>query len=85
MTKTLVFDRFRPDSIGGRILTTLSDGQPKSIAQIARVAKPRSVRNITAPGGWYTQLRAYGKASRKFTLSKTDDGKLVLMAKGGTR
>jgi hypothetical protein len=80
MTKTneLVFNRFRPNSVAGRMLSALAKGQPMSVAQIARVAKPKSKDNILAPGGWYVQLRAFGKASRKFRLSKTEDGKLQL-------
>lgn len=75
---TLLFNRFRANSVAGRMLSALSAGKPLSVAQVARAAKPRSVDNIVAPGGWYTQLRAFGKKSRKFTLAKTDDGKLVM-------
>jgi hypothetical protein len=78
MTTALVFDRFRPDSVAGRILIALTPGKPLSVAQLARVARPKSVDNILAPGGWYTQLRRFGKTTRKFTLAKTDDGKIVL-------
>lgn len=77
----LVFNRFRSNSVAGRLLTSLSGGQPRSVAQLVRVAKPRSADNILAPGGWYAKLRAYGKTTRKFKLSKTDDGKLVLVAR----
>jgi hypothetical protein len=60
------------------MLTLLSDGKPRSIKEIARVAKPRSVENIDANGGWYTYLRRYGKKSRQFELAKTEDGKIQL-------
>jgi hypothetical protein len=79
-TKPLVFNRFRVNSVAGRMLSLLSDGKPRTAAQIARSAKPRSVDNILAPGGWYALLRAYGRKSRKFNLSKVD-GKLVLKAR----
>lgn len=85
MTENLVFNRFRATSIAGRILTTLSDGKPKSAAQVARIAKSRSADNILAPGGWYAKLRNYGKRTRKFLLSKTEDGKLVLKARKTAR
>jgi hypothetical protein len=78
MNKNLILNRFRTNSVAGRMLVLLADGKPRSAAQIARSAKPRSVENITQPGGWYTLLRAYGKKSRKFNLAKTEDGKIVL-------
>ena len=81
MAKTLVFNRFRENSVAGRMLAALAAGKPLSVAQVVRVAKPKSAENIMAPGGWYAKLRAYGKATRKFNLSKTEDGKLVLKAR----
>lgn len=75
---TLIFNRFRANSVAGRMLVALADGQPRTAAQIARIAKPRSADNILQPGGWYALLRAYGKKSRKFLLEKTDDGKIVM-------
>lgn len=77
MENTLIFNRFRTNSVAGRMLKALANGEPKSVAQIARIAKPKSVDNILAPGGWYAQLRRFGKATRKFNLSKID-GKIVL-------
>jgi hypothetical protein len=77
----LVFNRFRVNSVAGRMLTALAKGKPLTAAQVARVAKPRSADNILAPGGWYAQLRAYGKKTRKFNLSKDESGKLVLVAR----
>jgi len=84
-TDRLVFNRFRTDSVGGRMLIALANGKPHTVAQLARVAKPRSVENILAPGGWYAKLRAYGKASRQFTLRKTEGGKLVMTVTRGAR
>lgn len=81
----LIFNRFRSNTVAGRMLKALSSGKPLSVAQVARVARPKSVDNITAPGGWYTQLRAYGKKTRKFLLSKTDDGKLVMRVRRGAK
>ena len=83
MENTLVFGRFRVNSVGGRMARLLSDGRPRTIAQIARTAKPASVANILQPGGWYSLLRSYGKASRKYTLGKQADGKLVMRVRGG--
>jgi hypothetical protein len=74
----VVFGRFRTDAVGGRILRLLSDGKPRTINEIARVAKPKSKDNITAAGGWYSLLKRYGRESRQFDLYKTDGGKLVL-------
>lgn len=73
---TTVFNRFRVNSVAGRMLTTLAKG-PKTPLQVAKIAKVRSADNIMAGGGWYFQLRRFGKASRKFDLSAVD-GKLVL-------
>src|SRR4051812_35481766 len=78
MTNDLVFNRFKSDSVAGRMLRALMAGKPLSVAQVARVARPKSVDNILAPGGWYALLRRYGKTSRKFNLAKTEDGKLVM-------
>lgn len=78
MTNDLILNRFRQNSVAGRIIKALSNGRPLTVKQVARIAKPRSVDNILAPGGWYAQLRKYGKTSRKFNLSKTEDGKLVM-------
>lgn len=78
---TLLFNRFRPNTVAGRILSTLANGEPKTVAQIVRVAKPKSADNLLGPGGWYAKLRHYGKTSRKFTLAKTEDGKIVLRAR----
>lgn len=81
MTQELIFNRFKADSVAGRMLKALAKGKPMSEAQVVRIAKPKSADNILAPGGWYAKLRAYGKATRKFNLSKTEDGKLVLVAR----
>ena len=72
----LVFNRYRADSIGGRILTSLAGG-PKTPSELARIAGSRSADNITAPGGWYSQLRKFGKTTGKFKLEK-DGNRLVL-------
>lgn len=77
MTENLVFNRFRSNSIAGRILRSLASG-PKTPAQLAHLAKSKSADNVMAPGGWYFQLRRFGKASKKFTLAVTDNGRLVL-------
>lgn len=77
MESTLVFNRFRSNSVAGRMLTALAKG-PKTPAQVARIAKSKSADNIMAGGGWYFQLRRFGKISRKFTLSVEDNGRLVL-------
>jgi hypothetical protein len=77
MTNDLVFNRFQPNSVAGRMLSALAK-RPMTVAELARVAKPKSTDNIMAPGGWYFQLRRFGKASRKFTLSVADNGRLVL-------
>jgi hypothetical protein len=81
----LVFNRFRANSVAGRMLALLADGRPRTDKQIARSAKPRSVDNILAPGGWYVQLRAFGKKTRKFVLAKTDDGKIVMTVRRGVK
>lgn len=81
----LVFNRFRVNSVAGRMLVALAKGQPMSVAQVARVAQPKSADNILAPGGWYAQLRRFGKESRKFKLGKTDDGKLVMTVRKGIK
>ena len=82
---TVIFNRFRANSVAGRILTVLAAGKPLTVAQVARAAKPRSTDNLMAPGGWYALLRAYGKTTRKFNLSKTDDGKLVMIVRKGVK
>lgn len=74
--ENLVFNRYRPDSIGGKILTALAAG-PRTPSELARIAKPRSAANIMAPGGWFSQLRRFGKTSRKFDL-RVVDGRLVM-------
>jgi hypothetical protein len=84
-TDQKVFGRFRVNSVGGRMLTYLSDGKPRTTKEIARVAKPRSVENIDAAGGWYPLLRRFGKRSRQFDLSKTDDGKIQLTLRRAAR
>jgi hypothetical protein len=84
-TTDRVFGRFRPNSVAGKMLTLLADGKPRTVKEIARVAKPRSVDNIDAAGGWYQLLRRFGKRSRQFELSKTDDGKLQLTVRNARR
>ena len=81
--ENLVFNRYRADSVGGRILTALTAG-PKTAAQLAHVAKSKSADNILAPGGWYSQLRRFGKESGKFTLEKKDN-RLVLTVHRGKK
>lgn len=76
MTTNLIFNRFRSNSVAGRILKSLATG-PKTPAQLAHVAKA-SADNILAGGGWYFQLRRFGKASKKFTLGMNEQGRLVL-------
>ena len=83
MEHTLMVGRFREHSVGGRMARLLSDGKPRTVAQIARTARPKSVENILQPGGWCALLRAYGKASRMFTLSKQPDGNLVMHVRKG--
>ena len=82
---TLVFNRFRSNSVAGRMLIALAKGTPMTPAAVARAAKAKSPKNITAPGGWYALLRAFGRKSRKFNLSKTEDGKLVLVVRKGVK
>lgn len=77
MDATLVFNRFKPASVAGKILRALVAG-PKTPAQVAHLAGSRSVDNIMAPGGWFYQLRKFGKTSGKFALSLNDNGRLVL-------
>ena len=77
MTTDLIFNRYRPDSIAGRILAALAK-RPHTPAELARIAQSRSADNILAAGGWYSQLRRFGKTTRKFSLELADDGRLVL-------
>ena len=72
----MIFNRFKQDSIAGRILKALAGG-PKTAAQLAYVAGSKSADNILAPGGWFYQLRKFGKTSGKFRLEK-DGNRLVL-------
>jgi hypothetical protein len=74
--ETMVFNRFKPGSVGARILSALANG-PKTAAQLAHVAGSKTADNILAPGGWFYQLRKFGKTSGKFKLEK-DGNKLVL-------
>lgn len=85
MKTNLILNRFRVNSVAGRMLKFLSNGEPQTPAAVARVAKPRSVENIMQPGGWFTLLRAYGKTSRKFTMEKTEEGKIVMRLRKGVR
>ena len=71
-----LFGRYRRDSVAGRILTALVE-KPLTPSELAKVAKPKSAANIMNPGGWYFQLRRFGKTTKKFDLSLVD-GKLVL-------
>jgi hypothetical protein len=73
-----VLGLYRPNTVSGRIVKLLSDGKPRTVKQVARAAKPKSIENILAPGGWYAHIRRDGKATGQFELAKTDDGKLVL-------
>lgn len=77
MDSTLVFNRFRSNTVAGRMLSALAK-RPMTVAEVARIAKPRSTDNILAPGGWYFQLRRFGKTSKKFSLSMAENGRLVL-------
>lgn len=77
MESNMVFNRFRVNSIAGRMLTALAK-RPMTPAQIAHVVKAKSADNIMAPGGWYFQLRRFGKTTKKFTLATADNGRLVL-------
>jgi hypothetical protein len=72
----MVFNRFKPDSVAGRILKALASG-PKTPAQLAHLAGSKSADNIIAPGGWFYQLRKFGKTTGKFKLEK-EDNRLVL-------
>ena len=82
---TLVLNRFRSNSVAGRMVLALANGKPMTPAAVARAAKAKSVKNVTAPGGWFTLLRAFGRKSRKFNLTKTDDGKLVMAVRKGVK
>lgn len=77
MDSNLVFNRFRSNSVAGRMLTALAK-RPLTPAQVAHIARVKSADNIMAGGGWYFQLRRFGKASKKFTLAVADNGRLVL-------
>jgi len=85
MDNTVLFGQYKADSVAGRMLKALAAGKPLTVAQIARVAQPKSIDNILAPGGWYAQLRRFGKTTRRFNLSKTEDGKLVMTVRRGTK
>jgi hypothetical protein len=77
-TGGLVFGRFKPDSIGGKIAALLSDGLPHTAEDIAAAVSVKSVKNITASGGWYSVLKIHGEKTKLYTLVKTDDDKLIL-------
>jgi hypothetical protein len=81
----LVLNRFRPNSVGGRLVSALAAGKPRTVAELARAAKPRSKDNLLAPGGWFDLLRAYGKSSRKFKLEKLEDGKIQMIVRKGAK
>ena len=72
----MIFNRFKKDSVAGRILAALAGG-PKTPAQLAHLAKVRSESNLMGAGGWYYQLRKFGKTSGKFKLVK-EENRLVL-------
>jgi hypothetical protein len=74
--ETMVFNRFKADSVAGRMLKALARG-PKTAEQLAMQAKAKSAENVLAPGGWFYQLRKFGKTTGKFRLEK-DGNKLVL-------
>jgi hypothetical protein len=76
-SNTLVFNRFRSNTVAGRMLTALAK-RPLTPAQVAHLAKAKSAGNIMAGGGWYFQLRRFGKASKKFTLAMVD-GRLTMV------
>ena len=77
-TSNLLMGKFRPDSVGGRMVELLSDGKPRSAAEIAKVVKPKSVENITSSGGWYSLLKQFGEKSDFFDMAKTEDGKIQM-------
>jgi hypothetical protein len=74
---TLIAGMFKPTSIGGKMIMLLVDGKPRSVAEIAKVVKPRSKDNIV---NWYNYLRRIGKTKGLYILSITDDGKFVMKA-----
>jgi hypothetical protein len=76
--KNTILSYFRENTVSGRMIALLVDGKPRTVKQIAAVAKPKSEANILAPGGWYSQLRRLGRETGLFLLEKTADGKIVM-------
>ncbi len=66
----LIAGRFKPDSICGLAFQLLSDGKARTISEIAKVTKPKSVANLSA--GRLPTLRRYGKQTGQFDLTQTD-------------
>ena len=72
----LIHGRFRPESMSGKMLTLLADGKARTVAEIAKAIKPRSVTNIGT--GKYAALRTFGNKTKAFKLQKTEDGKIQI-------
>jgi len=79
-TAELVAGRYKANSLSGQMITLLSDGKARSVAEIAKVIKPRSVENIGT--GKYAALKAFGAKSGAYFMSKTEDGKIQLEISG---
>lgn len=71
--KTTILSYFRANTVSGRMINLLLDGKAHTVAEIAKVAKPRSADNILQPGGWYAQLRRFGRDTGLFLLEKDGD------------
>jgi hypothetical protein len=76
----MIFNRFKVDSVAGRMLKALAAG-PKTAAQLAHIAGSKSADNILAPGGWFYQLRKFGKTSGKFKLEKSENRLVLTISK----
>ena len=86
-TKTvkLVADRFKPESVGGRMCALLLDGKARTVAEIAKASKVASRKNILGGGGWFFVLKRHGQRSGLYDLIKTDDDKIQLVKKAKAR
>lgn len=78
----LVFGVFRPGTIVAKMAKLLADGKPRTVKEIAKIIKPKSVKNIGL--GRYRVLQVAGKETKQFRMQKTD-GKIQLVKIGKSR